>query len=60
LIIWFVSLRYLCSLPEIYPGMETQGVLWVKDLTAPDPYYVLPVLTALMNFYNIITNTNAN
>ena len=25
-----------------------------------DPYFILPVLTAAMNYYNIVSNTNRN
>ncbi|TDZ65215.1 Mitochondrial inner membrane protein OXA1 [Colletotrichum trifolii] len=32
------------------PGMETGGLLWVTDLTAPDPFYVLPIFGPIAMF----------
>ena len=34
-------------------SMSVEGLLWFQDLTAADPYYVLPVLVALTNLMNI-------
>lgn len=28
------------------------GFLWLKDLTAPDPYYILPVLSGLTTYFS--------
>jgi len=39
---------------EDYPEMLTGGFLWFKDLSLPDPYFILPILncmTILMNMY---------
>ena len=33
--------RGLSTLPA--PGYETGGFWWVKDLTVPDPYFILPI-----------------
>ena len=41
----FVLLRAMAKLPV--PGMENGGALWFHDLTIPDPYFILPVTTAL-------------
>jgi len=30
-----------------YPGFDTGGTLWFPSLTATDPYYILPVVSAL-------------
>uniref|UniRef100_A0A0K0DZ62 Membrane insertase YidC/Oxa/ALB C-terminal domain-containing protein n=1 Tax=Strongyloides stercoralis TaxID=6248 RepID=A0A0K0DZ62_STRER len=30
-----------------YPGFETGGILWFDNLLLPDPYYILPVATAI-------------
>ncbi|TRY62097.1 hypothetical protein TCAL_01760 [Tigriopus californicus] len=40
----FMGLRNMTTLPV--ESMETGGLLWITDLTVPDPYYVLPVVTA--------------
>uniref|UniRef100_A0A158PJ20 Mitochondrial inner membrane protein OXA1 n=1 Tax=Angiostrongylus costaricensis TaxID=334426 RepID=A0A158PJ20_ANGCS len=29
-----------------YPGLSTGGIAWFKDLTATDPYYALPLISA--------------
>lgn len=34
-------------------SMETGGILWFTDLTVPDPYYVLPVVTAASVFLQL-------
>jgi len=53
LISWFFALRDISTLPDKYPGMKTDGFLWFQDLSSPDPYYILPILSALMSYYNI-------
>ena len=40
----FRLMRGMASLPV--PGLETQGLLWIQDLTMPDPYLLLPSITA--------------
>jgi YidC/Oxa1 family membrane protein insertase len=41
----FVLLRAMAHLPV--PGMENGGALWFHNLTVADPYFILPVSTAL-------------
>lgn len=41
-----------------YPGMLTDGILWFKDLSSPDPYGILPIICGLMSFINIVTSAN--
>ena len=36
----FFSLRHMVALPGL--GLDTEGILWFKDLTVGDPYYILP------------------
>jgi len=40
----FFALTAMCT--EGVPGMSTEGALWFQDLTAKDPYYILPVLSS--------------
>ncbi|CAK7268562.1 hypothetical protein SEPCBS119000_003121 [Sporothrix epigloea] len=40
----FRLLRSMAALPV--PGLETGGILWFTDLTAPDPYFILPITSA--------------
>ncbi|KAF2841518.1 TOM13-domain-containing protein [Patellaria atrata CBS 101060] len=41
--------RGMANLPV--PGLETGGLLWLTDLTRPDPYFLIPVLTSLVFHY---------
>lgn len=40
----FRLLRNMSTLPV--PGLKDGGVAWFKDLTLPDPYYILPAVAA--------------
>jgi len=42
-------MKAMAALPV--PGLDQGGFLWLMDLTIPDPYYVLPVLTSVTMFY---------
>ena len=39
---------------DLHPGMLTDGFLWFKDLSVPDPYGILPIIGSLINMINII------
>merc|ERR1712004_79291 len=39
----FIGLRKMANLPV--ESMTTGGILWFTDLTIPDPFYIMPVLT---------------
>lgn len=53
-ILWFFwSLNEMAYNPEDYPGMVTDGFLWFKNLSEPDPYFLLPVMLASSTFLNI-------
>ncbi|KAI9493409.1 60Kd inner membrane protein-domain-containing protein [Zychaea mexicana] len=41
---FFMALRAMSELPV--PGLTTGGMGWFTDLTAQDPYYVLPIASA--------------
>ena len=47
------------ALPEWYkvasiiPSMKVEGFGWFRDLTLPDPYYILPAIILLSNLLNI-------
>lgn len=45
--IWFALYRTLGNAQDLY---RSGFVLWITDLTAPDPYYVLPILMGLAFF----------
>lgn len=43
------SLFYVChnGVQMNYPGLSTGGTAWFTDLTACDPYYALPLISAV-------------
>jgi membrane protein insertase Oxa1/YidC/SpoIIIJ len=46
---------------EICPAILTDGCLWFKDLSAPDPYGILPILGGAFSMLNILsTNAGGN
>uniref|UniRef100_A0A158R5C4 Mitochondrial inner membrane protein OXA1 n=1 Tax=Syphacia muris TaxID=451379 RepID=A0A158R5C4_9BILA len=45
---WYFALRGM--LRKNFPGFSTGGSLWFEDLTVPDPYYILPMLSAATLF----------
>jgi YidC/Oxa1 family membrane protein insertase len=62
LITWFLSLRYVAALPEVFPSV-TQSFLWIPDISTYDPYFILPLISALFSSYAIIISPglkNAN
>lgn len=42
---FFRVLRNMADIPV--PSLETGGLLWFADLTVPDPYYILPILSTV-------------
>ncbi len=44
----FIAIFYVIrGFGETHPSFNTGGILWFQDLSAMDPYYVLPVLSAV-------------
>lgn len=41
----FFSIKEICD--SKFPAFMTGGTLWFTDLTAPDPYYLLPTISAV-------------
>ncbi|XP_062239681.1 mitochondrial inner membrane protein OXA1L isoform X1 [Platichthys flesus] len=46
---FFIALRKMAYLPV--PSMQTGGMLWFTDLTAADPFYILPVVVTGTMFF---------
>lgn len=42
------------------PGILTEGFLWFRDLSSPDPMGVLPVVGAMITFLNILSTSTTN
>ena len=38
----------------INPAILTEGVLWFKDLSSPDPYAILPIAGGVLSLLNIM------
>jgi YidC/Oxa1 family membrane protein insertase len=53
---FFWTLQEMAYNIDKYPGMTTDGLLWFKNLSEADPYFVLPFLLALTNFWSIHKN----
>jgi len=47
----FRVVRGMASLPV--PGLMTESVSWLTDLTAPDPYFILPVATSAFLYFSL-------
>lgn len=41
----FMGLRGMCNVPV--ESLREGGILWFVDLTVPDQYYLLPIITSL-------------
>ena len=39
--------------PALAQQLIEGGVLWFRDLTEPDPWYALPILSGLLLYYNV-------
>lgn len=46
---FFIALRKMAYLPV--PSLQTGGLLWFVDLTAADPFYILPVFVTGTMFF---------
>ncbi|KAI9543284.1 hypothetical protein NQZ68_011933 [Dissostichus eleginoides] len=46
---FFIGLRKMSELPV--PSMQSGGLLWFPDLTAADPFYILPVIVTGTMFF---------
>lgn len=53
---FFMALRGMANLPV--ESLKTGGLWWFTDLTVPDPYYILPLITATTLFITIEVGTD--
>jgi YidC/Oxa1 family membrane protein insertase len=54
---WY-TLRMCSTLPV--PAFENESVLWLTNLVAGDPYYILPIAAAALTWLNIKSSPNSN
>lgn len=40
-----------------YPGWDSGGISWFKDLTVADPYYILPMVSGIIIFTNHLVSS---
>lgn len=45
---------------DIKPAILTDGFLWFKDLSSPDPYGILPVIGGSLTLINIMSTSTTN
>ncbi|XP_076670372.1 OXA1L mitochondrial inner membrane protein isoform X2 [Andrena cerasifolii] len=48
---FFVALKQMANVPV--ESLRTGGLWWFTDLTIPDPYYILPIITSLTMYTTI-------
>ena len=59
LITWFLSLRYVTAMPEIFP--ETmEPFLWMDNICSYDPYFIFPLVSACLSSYSIMLSPALN
>lgn len=52
-IIWASLIQRFTMKIQDYPEMLTGGFLWFKDLSMNDPYFILPLINSVANFFII-------
>ena len=60
LITWFLSLRYITTLPEVYPQLSETKFLWITDLAEYDPTFVMPIIAAIVTALSLAYSPNLN
>ena len=45
---------------DISPAMLTEGFLWFRDLSSPDPFSILPIAGGVLNLLNMLNTTTTN
>ncbi|KAJ2156858.1 hypothetical protein GGF46_004899 [Coemansia sp. RSA 552] len=54
----FFALQEMATLP--FTGLSTGGHLWITNLAAPDPYYLLPLISAASTSLSMEMNSRFN
>ena len=53
-VLGFGTFRFMRSMAELpVPGLDVGGFLWVKDLTIPDPFFILPITLSTVMYFLI-------
>jgi len=57
---WMSLINRLAFSYNDNPALTTEGLLWFKDLTAPDPTGIMPILGSVITMLNIMTSSTNN
>ena len=57
---FFWTLQEMTYNIDVYPSMTTDGFLWFKNLSEPDPYLLVPIGLAFSSFYSIHKNPSSS
>lgn len=52
-ICWFIGMRDVVYTPEKFGFMDSSEFFWVPSLFTPDPYFLLPFISATITFFTI-------
>ena len=59
-LVWISMINRLAFNYDINPAILTEGMLWFKDLSSPDPFGILPFVGGLVSLLNIMSTTTTN
>ena len=45
---------------DIVPGILNEGFWWFKDLSAPDPTGILPIMGGIVSMLNVLSSSTTN
>jgi YidC/Oxa1 family membrane protein insertase len=54
---FFMGLRSMANVPV--ESMRTGGLFWFSDLTVPDQYYLMPIITSVTMWVTIEVGTDS-
>lgn len=56
----FFALRYMAFSPEAFSELHRTSFLYMDRIVEPDPYFLIPILSAVTSFLTIRLNKNKN
>lgn len=54
--VWISMINRLSYNFDINPAILTDGMLWFKDLSSPDPTGILPIIGGALSMLNILSS----
>lgn len=52
----FLAIRYMAFSPEAFPGLHNTSFLYMDRIVEKDPFYIIAISSAVLNFYTIRFN----